>query len=185
MRRILLRKVFQNSFCGIFDGFIVEHLLGRVDESDLKMTLLARLENRFIQAIGLAHTTTNGIAAVGTLEKLLRRREEYLGLQFVGTLGVSHIAQWVDKATASLREETTDCPKRVQFLRFRQAIVHIAIAVATTSSSDPSWQGGSAVCGGTPPSARRLHRLHQPHPCPCVHPGCRDRQPSRATVPQE
>ena len=119
MRLQLLTKVFQNSFCGIFDGLIVEHLLGRVDESNLKVAHLARLENRLIQAVGLAHTTTDGVATVGTLEKLLRCGEENLGLHLVGTLGIDHIAQWVDKATSSLREETAYCPKRVQFLRFR------------------------------------------------------------------
>ena len=75
MRLQLLANVLQNSFCGIFDGFIIEHLLRGVDQRHLNIARFTTLEQLLVEAIRLAHTTTNFIALVGALEELLGCRE--------------------------------------------------------------------------------------------------------------
>ena len=70
----LLSKDFQNSFCGILYGFVVDNLLRGVYECHLHHSrVVAREEQMFVQTIGLAHTTTHLVAFVGALEELFGR----------------------------------------------------------------------------------------------------------------
>ena len=105
MRRKLLRKVLQNSFCGIFDSFIVDNLFRRVDQSHIYRAILAALvQDTLVEAVSLFGAAAQQIAHVSSLMVLFGDREENLDRETVVALGKYDIAKRIDKPAVAVLE---------------------------------------------------------------------------------
>ena len=106
---------FQNPSDGMFDVFVGQDLLGRVDKRDVEIRAAAGPgENPLLQAIGFLGPAAQEVAFVGPLVELLGHgKEHFRGVGRIG-FGIPHIAERKDESAVAALEQTPHGSERTE-----------------------------------------------------------------------